>query len=204
MQDASETYQEGLEAAAALAESYRYEREHAQHVRKLALMLFDALQPLHGLGDEDRFILAAAALLHDVGRPLSRQGHHKISAQIIMEDNTLPTSPEQRVLIALVARYHRRGLPKDKHDLYGDLPNEQQQRVDALAALLRLADGLDRAHISAVKSVECAITPDAVLVHAQATNPALPEQAGAALKADLFEQVFHRAVRLEVDFPPAS
>jgi len=136
------------------AERCHYEEPHARHVQRLSLQLFDAIGPRIGLAATDRQILADAALLHDVGYHINYENHHKHSYHLIVHADMLGMSPEEQVAIANVARYHRGAPPKRKHRNYGILDRALRRRIRKLAAILRVADGLDRGHIGAVERVK--------------------------------------------------
>ncbi|MDK2974328.1 MAG: exopolyphosphatase / guanosine-5-triphosphate,3-diphosphate pyrophosphatase [Methanofollis sp.] len=163
---------------------------HALHVETLALALFDDLGSLHGLGNAEREVLSSAALLHDIGWVGGGRGHHKRSCSMIMADRTLPFSEDERVLVALVARYHRRSLPGPKHPLYAGLSSETKAAVCSLSALLRIADGLDVGHAGAVAGLACTPGGDEVIVCLNARPPASEEMRAAGKKGDLFRLVY--------------
>ena len=133
-----------------LAERCRYDAAHAHHVKDLALQLFDGLGERLSLTDDDRAILADAALLHDIGYHIGYDKHHKHSCHIIQHAELLGTSPVEQMMIASVARYHRGARPRRKHRPFGTLDKQTRRRIRRLAALLRIADGFDRGHVGAV------------------------------------------------------
>ena len=135
------------------AERCHFEEGHALQVRTLALQLFDSLGERLGLEPADRQTLADAALLHDVGYHINASGHHKHSYHLIAHAELLGMSPEEKIVVANVARYHRGAPPKRKHRNFGVLEKPLRQRIERLAALLRVADGFDRGHIGAVERV---------------------------------------------------
>jgi exopolyphosphatase/guanosine-5'-triphosphate,3'-diphosphate pyrophosphatase len=121
--------------------------EHSTHVARLALDLFDATAALHGLGDDSREVLEAAALLANVGLFVSHAGHHKHSYYVIRNSELLTGFTDREIeLIAQVARYHRKSAPRKKHPEFAALQRDDQQRVRVLAGILRVAVGLDRNH----------------------------------------------------------
>jgi exopolyphosphatase/guanosine-5'-triphosphate,3'-diphosphate pyrophosphatase len=124
---------------------------HSAHVARLALELFDATAARHGLGDDSREILEAAALLCNVGMFLSHAQHHKHSYYVIRGTDRLAGFNDDEVeRIALVARYHRKSEPKGRHPEYAAVPEDTQREVSVLAGLLRVAIGLDRNHAGRV------------------------------------------------------
>ena len=136
-----------------LAERCHYEVPHATNVQRLALRLFDSLGSRLGAIQDERALLADAALLHDVGYHISYDRHHKHSYHIIVHAELLGVAPADQVVIANVARYHRGAPPRRKHRNFGALDRDLRARVRRLAAILRIADGFDRGHTGAVKTV---------------------------------------------------
>jgi exopolyphosphatase/guanosine-5'-triphosphate,3'-diphosphate pyrophosphatase len=138
-------------------ETSDWEIGHVHHVRRIATWLFDALRELHGLSAGDELLLHAAALLHDVGYPVDAAEHHKVSARIIRNLLGSPFHSNEVDLIALLARYHRKAIPKLRHRRYGALDGHERRVVTWLGGILRVADGLDRGHDSAVQWLSTAI-----------------------------------------------
>jgi exopolyphosphatase/guanosine-5'-triphosphate,3'-diphosphate pyrophosphatase len=151
-----------LAGARALARKYHSEIAHAEKVRELAVELFDALLPLHGLGAEERVLLEASAVLHDIGAFVSASGHHKHSYYLIRASDLVGLAADERELVGLVARYHRRSHPKRTHPGFAELAREDRDVVTKLAALLRLADALDREHQAKVARIEVKLGKRAV------------------------------------------
>jgi exopolyphosphatase/guanosine-5'-triphosphate,3'-diphosphate pyrophosphatase len=136
------------------AQRCHVEQPHSSHVRKLALTLFDALGERLECTREDRDVLADAALLHDCGYHISYERHHKHSYHLVLHADLLGLSPSDQVIIANVARYHRGSEPKRAHRNFGTLDKSLRRRIKRLSALLRVADGFDRGHVSAVSELK--------------------------------------------------
>jgi exopolyphosphatase/guanosine-5'-triphosphate,3'-diphosphate pyrophosphatase len=135
-----------------MARNYQYQKHHSNHVRFLAGRLFEQLTPPYGYGSGEHELLDAAALLHDLGRIVGYAGHHKHS-QTLIEHNGLPGfSPREIALIALLARYHRKGDP-DTSDYQLLLSDDDSTLLMHLAAILRLAECLERGRNAAVDDV---------------------------------------------------
>jgi exopolyphosphatase/guanosine-5'-triphosphate,3'-diphosphate pyrophosphatase len=135
------------------AEACRFEEPHANHVRTLALQLFDKVGERLGCVAADRQILSDAALLHDVGYHVSYDKHHKHSYYLIAHAELLGMSPAEQIVVANVARYHRGREPRRRHRGFEALDGDLRRQVRRLAAILRLADGLDRGHAGAIDHV---------------------------------------------------
>jgi exopolyphosphatase/guanosine-5'-triphosphate,3'-diphosphate pyrophosphatase len=187
---------ERLDPALRLAESCDYEEEHAHQVTRLALLLFDELEPLHRLSYEERFLLQCGALLHDIGWIEGQQAHHKASLRIILDSSLLPFDERERLIVGSTARYHRRALPKETHTHFASLDSRDQDTVRVLAACLRVADGLDRTHWSVVDDLWCEILQGLIIVHCSVNDNAEAERAKALDKGQLLEQVFGRRLAI--------
>jgi putative phosphoesterase len=180
-----------------LAETCEYEAGHTHQVTQLALRLFDELQPLHLLRAEERFWLHAASLLHDIGWIEGQKGHHKTALRIILKTPLLPFSNRERLIIGSIARYHRRALPKKKHGHYAALRSPERKIVKTLAAILRVADGLDRTHQNLIEDLSCGISPEQITVRCQVHRPAEVERQAALKKGQLLGKVFKRNLVIE-------
>ena len=185
-----------------LARRCRWPEPHSRHVAALALQLFDQTQTLHGLGDEERELLEAAALLHDIGEHVSADGHHKHAAYLVQHGQLRGFSPRDVQVLAALVRWHRRGEPKPSEEHFAALDAEDREHVRVLVALLRIADGLDRGRTQVVDGIDVRATGDLVLVRVRTTGNVELEVWGGRRKRDLFEKVFGR--ELEVTTHPVG
>jgi exopolyphosphatase/pppGpp-phosphohydrolase len=184
-----------------LANSCRFESGHTLQVTRLALRLFDECKTdaLHGLGAPERFVLQCAALLHDIGWIKGQQKHHKTALNLILESPLLTFDERHRLLIGSIARYHRKALPQKSHDHFAALSTRDQRIVSILAALLRVADGLDRTHENIVEDLTCKVTNDKIIITLKVKGPADEERREALEKGDLLEKVYAR--KLDIRLP---
>jgi exopolyphosphatase/guanosine-5'-triphosphate,3'-diphosphate pyrophosphatase len=169
-----------------------WHREHAEQVAILCIRLFDQLQPLHGLGDDARELIAYGALLHDIGSLIERSGHHKHSAYLIKHNGLAPLTDEEVQTVAAIARYHRKTLPTVKHHPFRKLSERARRITQVGAALLRVADGLDRTNGGVVHGLRCRVLPDCVQLRVDARGDAELEIWSAQARSKLFEKVFGR------------
>ncbi len=95
------------EGAIALGRRYLFDEGHATHVARLASSIFDQLKERHGLSDDDRRVLLAAAVLHDIGSFVSSKRHHKHTLYLVSQSELPGFAPREILLVANVARYHR-------------------------------------------------------------------------------------------------
>jgi len=179
------------------ADRCRADRRHGEQTARLARKLFDVLGKRLGCAPEDWELLEAAALLHDVGTIVSYPSHHKHSYHLIAHAESLPFPPRERVQIALISRYHRKRGPNKKHPEYAALEPAERARVRRLSALLRVACGLDRGHVSAVEAMRLRVLPDRLLVDVVprlVTTDLKLELWGAQRKADVLAKLLKREV----------
>ena len=182
------------EAVNEFARSCHIDEPHANHVANLALKIFDALALPFGLKKPERKLLEAAAILHDCGYFISYGSHHKHSYHLIRHAELFGFTPRDRELIAQIARYHRKSIPKRKHDAFQSLKEKDQVTVSRLGGILRLADGLDRRRSGVIQDVACKFGGTIITTHLTATEDISVEIFGANAKKDLFEKAFGSTV----------
>ncbi len=142
-----------VDACIRLGKRYGFDQAHGELVASLALSLFDDMASEHRLGERERLLLRASALLHDVGDYVRYDGHHKHSYYLIQHSDIMGLTPDERAIVANVARYHRKSPPDASHPNFRELDKDARVKVRMLAAILRIADALDREHLGKVKGV---------------------------------------------------
>ena len=173
------------------ARRFEFDAPHAEHVAGLALSLFDQLRPVHGLDEQARLALELGALLHDVGRVISDRGHHRHGEYLVRYGEIPGLSEEMRQLAGCLVRYHNhKSEPDPDHRPYGDLPRETRRRIRLLAALLRLAEGLDAGHQRAVSEVRAIYHIGRVEFDISGKGDVAQAAAAAQKRAGLFEREF--------------
>jgi exopolyphosphatase/guanosine-5'-triphosphate,3'-diphosphate pyrophosphatase len=172
---------------------------HAEHVARLALDLFRGLRPLHQLANSDGELLEFAALLHDIGFHIAASKHHKHSAYLIDNAELQGFNADDIQLLSQAVRYHRKATPKEAHAPFASLSPALKQKVRVLAALLRLADGLDRGYAQLVRGLRCRINDKSVEVVLTSNADAELELWGARRKKDLAEETFDRKFKFTVE-----
>ena len=142
-----------FDAIRSAAMQFNVDLNHAEHVMKTSLTLFDDLRKLHKLGNRERELLEAAAILHDSGYHISHDMHHKHSYYIIKNCMLPGFSNNEKEVIANIARYHRKSHPKKSHENFTPLSQNQKRTVKILASFLRIAEGIDRRRLQVVESI---------------------------------------------------
>jgi exopolyphosphatase / guanosine-5'-triphosphate,3'-diphosphate pyrophosphatase len=199
----------GVEAAAVhdaclrLGNRYHFNEPHGTLVARFATRLFDDLTARHRLGPRDRILLHAAALLHDIGDFVRYEGHHKHSYYLIANSDLMGLSPAERAIVANVARYHRKSPPQLDHENFRALSREDRAKVKAMAAILRVADALDREHRGKVASVRGRIEGDVLILELSGGEDRALEEWTVLAKSGMLREALGLEVRL-VDAPSPS
>lgn len=181
-----------------IALEYQQDISHPVQVARLAAQLFDACASLHQFGPAEKRLLEQASILHDIGWVDGQAKHHKRSYGMILATPPHGLTARETAIVASVARYHRRAIPKLSHAGFAALSKADREIVTRLAALIRIADGLDYTHRSICSIRGCAVGADRVVVELDCTGECSTEIAKAAKKADLFEEVSGRKVSFAV------
>ena len=181
----------------ALIERSDVERNHAAHVARLALRIFDQTEELRRLRTGERELLEYAALLHEVGMHVSYQGHQKHSYYLISHAGLRGFTSDQVAVVANVARYYRKATPSEEHENFAQLSPTQKEQVRKLAAILSLADALDRGRSRAVRDVRVENGDGKVRFQIRLRGDADVELAAATKRARTFAKVFATAVQVE-------
>ena len=147
-----------------LAERCDDDPRHSGHVAELAVQLFDGLHSLHGLNGAARDLLEAGAWLANVGLVVAHSKHHLHAYYVIRNSELAGLTDREIELIAQIARYHRKSAPKANHEAFAALSADDQTLVRTVAAILRVAIGLDRSHRSRVSAVRVTVGPKRVTV----------------------------------------
>lgn len=179
-----------------LAQKYRVNLDNAQQAAKFAVMLFDqTCGTLHQWGTQERELLWTAAILHNCGHYISHSAHHKHSYYLIRNGGLLGYTDAEIEMIANLARYHRKGAPKKKHESYQGLGKLERQMVDQLSALLKVAVALDRRQINAIDSLYCTFNA----VQRELSLTLTPTQAGDDCSLELWSLEYKKGC-LEAEF----
>jgi len=178
--------------------------KHAEHVRALALALFDQLRPLHGMGREERLVLALGALLHDVGHFVNHVDHHKHGEYLVRYGEIDSLSGWRRDMLACLVRYHYKAEPLPDHKVFGSLDTERQHQTRALTAILRLASALDVDMRRSVRRVDVAFGRGEVILRVDAASSERHPVEEVMRRARLFEEEFGVAVRVQSARPAGT
>ncbi len=190
---------ERWEGVLAVCRRYGIDQKKAEPVRAHVVQLFDALQKVHELPPEYRLWVQAAAMMQEVGKFMSHQGHHRHTQYIIANSEIFGFSPEQRMVVAAIARYLGKSRPEAMDRQMRMLPVEEHVRVTRAVVLLRLAVALNQDRAKRGGGLRTMVYPKRVLLEI------VPGRGGAELEgwavkkeAGYFREVFRRELFVEV------
>lgn len=167
--------------------------DHSRHVQKLALQLFDQLQPIHGLDDSCRRALKTGSLLHDIGRVINYYNHHAHSFYLILNSRLHGLNHREKVMAAFIAGYHDASSFKVNVQQYQQLLQDQDQQViRQLALFAQIAELLDRSHCGCIKQIHCHCSGDDVQIMLSTQGAAHPEYIAIEETKKPFEKLFRR------------
>jgi exopolyphosphatase / guanosine-5'-triphosphate,3'-diphosphate pyrophosphatase len=184
-----------------LAAAYHADFAHTEHVARLALQMWDALAAagVHGDGPGgdpiERDLLWAAAMLHDIGTAVDYDDHHKHSRYLILNAGLPGFTPRETALIGQMARYHRKGIPTLGE--FAPLARRgDYERLARCAAVLRLAEQLERPRDQTVHGARVAVDDGRVELHLDHDEDVAIARWAAERQRDVFERAFGRELTI--------
>ena len=185
-----------IRSAISLGRRFDFQEKHARHVATLCRKLFSELQAEHQLEPKMELILYLAALLHEVGTYINARSNHKHAMYVIRNSELFGLSRKDVLLVALVARYHRRSSPQPQHDGYSALDRADRVAVSKLAAILRLAIALDDSRSGRINDIHCRSDGKKLVVIAKGVEDVSVEQLALRQSGNLFEETYGLPVQL--------
>jgi exopolyphosphatase/guanosine-5'-triphosphate,3'-diphosphate pyrophosphatase len=181
-----------LASARWFARRLDYNPQHAEHVMRLALSLFDQLRPIHEMGADLRLVLEMGALLHDVGHFVSRKSHHRHGEYLIRNGEIPALRGWRRDMVAALVRYHNsKSEPQLEHASYAALDGQRRRQGRLLTSLLRIAEKLESEHAQRISGVDVQISGRKAIFVIRALDGTRLDLLGLERKSDLFEKEFH-------------
>jgi len=190
-----------VNSAMEICRKFQIDIGHAKRVAELSLQLFEQLKANHQLDAHYGLILEIAALLHEIGLYVSNNSYHKHTMYLIRNSELFGLNQTNVLLVALVARYHRRALPKPTHDGYASLNRDQRIAVSKLASLLRVAEALDRSRSGRIRKFDCEILRQKLILKIHNIDDITLEQLALKQAGKLFEETFGMQIMLRADSP---
>ena len=179
-----------------LSRRYGVPLKHSRKVAALAHQIFTAMHDQHRLPPGWGKILEAASYLHDTGHYISDTGHHKHSEYVVRNADLAGFTDHERILIALLCRYHRKAMPQQRHVEYQALSPDERRVLSLLIPLLRLADSLDRTNQQLVESIDLKESSGGLVASVRSHGDSDLDEWAAERLTDVFQQVYGKPLEV--------
>ena len=186
-----------IRSAVNVGRKYHFDESHCLHVAQLSRQLFEQLSEIHQLNRKMGSLLYIAAILHEIGLYIGSRGFHKHSMYLIRNSEFFGIGSADLLMIALIARYHRRAMPQAGHDGYGQLDREGRVAVSKLAAILRLARALNSGRNQRIREIQCRELGNRIVIRVENVADTSLEQLELNQSNSFFESVYGSRVVLE-------
>jgi len=178
-----------LSAAKNMSMRYMSYSQHIDALTDMASLLFDAMKKVHGMGKREKLLLKVAAILHDCGKYISLAESAQCAYQIIRATEIIGLTHLEREMVASVVLYNT--SPLDPYEELADRMDSHSYTVVAkLAAILKVANAMDRSHKQKFKNVKAVIKNKELLITIETIDDISLEKGLLATKADIFEEIF--------------
>ena len=178
-----------IASAMYLNRRYRCNRAHTDRVASFALALFDGMKKVHGLGRKERLQLHIAAILHECGNYINLNDGAMNSYYIVANSEIIGLTHKERMEIANVIRYNLFFLPS-KEAVAAELGQADYIVVAKLAAILRIANVLDKSHTQKIDDISVTVSNDKLVISAKTYDDLALETGLFESRADFFEQIY--------------
>lgn len=180
-----------LSCARNIAERYRSNSARGRSLDEISMKIFDATKKIHGLGKRERLLLRLACILHDCGKYISMANSSDCSYNIIMKTEIIGISHIEREIVANVAYYnHNDFVYYEEQEEASDLDREAYLVITKLTAILRLANGLDRAHSKKFEDIRVTVKDENLVISAKSGVDLTLEKGLFDSRAGFFAEVF--------------
>lgn len=186
-----------VSSAIEIGKKYRMDIEHSLQVARLSVLLFDKLAELHGLKAHERLLLEIAAILHDVGSFINERKHHLHSFYLVSNSDFIGLGNNDIEIVANLVLYHRESIPTLADRNFAALNRRDRITVYKLAAILRVADALDRSHLQIIDDFDVEVKNDKVFLTSLTSGVYEYEKIALKQKGNLFDSVFGLEVVLQ-------
>lgn len=178
-----------LSAATNLSKRYRSYSPHIDALTQMSTMIFDTIKKIHGMGKRERLLLQVAAILHDCGKFVSLANGPDCAYDIIMASEIIGLTHIEREIVASTVLYNTR--PLDPYESVADkMDVESYMTAAKLAAILRVANALDRSHKQKFKTIRVTLKKKELLITVETEDDIVLEKGLLAKKSDNFEAIF--------------
>ncbi|MFI3214462.1 MAG: HD domain-containing protein [Eubacteriales bacterium] len=181
-----------IACAKCISKRYMGSKKRGETLENIALNIFDSMKKCHGLGQRERLILRLATILHDCGKYISLTNLGECSYQIILSTEMIGLSHVERKMLANIVKYNH--TPFEYYEEIGkdlDIDQESYRVIAKLAAILSIANGLDRSHKQKFKDVRIVLKDRELIITVNSDQDITVEQMMFTVRADFFEEVYN-------------
>ena len=169
------------------------DKNHAKNVFNMTYYLFNALKPLHHLGDEFYNIIKTSSMLHDCGISINYHGHHKHSFYIILNSLINGLNHKELLMSAAIAASHRFNSYQTPISPFSAIINQLDlKNIKYIGVLLKIAEGLDRSLVGAVKKLDVSFDEETVTINVYSDIDVDFEIRQALRASEIFKEVYKK------------
>ena len=173
-----------------VAERYESDMNHTQNVEQLSLAIFDSIRKISGLDQRDRLLLQAAAILHDCGKYVNMMHGTDNTYYLVLNTEIIGLSESEKRIVANVIRFNSNGEVPEYEGVSSELDHMDYVRMLKMAAILRLANGMDRSHLQRIQDVRVTVKDNELKIMANTIYDITLEQGMMESRAHFFEQIY--------------
>lgn len=168
-------------------------KNHAKNVFNITYRLYNALRPLHHLGDEFYNIIKTSSMLHDCGISMNYYGHHKHSFYIILNSYINGLTHKELLMSAAIAASHRFNSYQIPLSPFSAIINQLDLKtIKFIGVLVKIAEGLDRSLVGAVKELNVAFDEETVTINVYSDIDVDFEIRQALRASERFREIYGR------------
>lgn len=173
-----------------MALHYESDMEHTKNVEEMSLAIFDSIRKISGMTPRDRLLLQIAAILHDCGKFVNMMRGTDNSYFLILNTEIIGISEDEKRVIANAVRFNSSTEVPDYPAVASEMSHVDYVRMLKMAAILRLANGMDRSHLQRIRDVRVTIKDSELKIMANTIYDITLEQGMMESRARFFEQIY--------------
>ncbi|MEN2998129.1 MAG: hypothetical protein ABDH28_03730 [Brevinematia bacterium] len=157
-------YERVMSYIEAFVSEHKGDLEKSRKIANLAIGIYRSFDKFNLIVSDpsEEFIIKGACLIHDVGKSISPELYHKASMETFVASEIHEIKTKEKLMIALVTRYHTRSIPKYSHKWYTNLKDHDKMLVNKLSGFVRIAFAISRASNFSAELINVDSTRDGI------------------------------------------